>query len=139
MLLNIEHRRIYGGRTVLLPELQDKGVMKKVGMDSIVQVMKDTRDKIQEEHGDWKCRKQLQKLANKGQAEKITSAKSPGKGELGVDGLWGNVKILQNAGIKPIMIQAGIAYSAGETIKSDYKKSSYEKSNNEKSCYRRLK
>lgn len=46
MLLNIEHRRIYGGRTVLLPELQDKGVMKKVGMDSIVQVMKDTRDKI---------------------------------------------------------------------------------------------
>ena len=46
MLLDPIHGRLYGGRTVLLPELQGKGIMNKIGMEPIKQVMNDYRDKI---------------------------------------------------------------------------------------------
>ncbi|NHI93767.1 MAG: N-acetyltransferase [Candidatus Lokiarchaeota archaeon] len=46
MLLNAKHGRIYGGRTVLLPELQDKGVMNKIGMKCMMEVMMETKDRV---------------------------------------------------------------------------------------------
>ncbi len=52
MILDHEHGRLYGGRTVLLPELQGKGIMNKIGMEPIKQVLTENKDALRIFYGE---------------------------------------------------------------------------------------